>query len=113
MKLAEYIKTEYNIEVNPASMFDIHVKRIHEYKRQLLNCMHIINLYNRIKRDPNKPVVPRTIMIGGKVGNACRPELTNRQSSLIHIVQFRHQEISIRESALKFRTELVCICTNI
>lgn len=66
MKLAEYIKTEYNIEVNPASMFDIQVKRIHEYKRQLLNCMHIINLYNRIKRDPNKPVTPRTIMIGGK-----------------------------------------------
>lgn len=67
MKLAEYIKTAYNIDVNPASMFDIHVKRIHEYKRQLLNCMHIISLYNRIKRDPNKPVVPRTIMIGGKV----------------------------------------------
>ncbi|XP_060574556.1 glycogen phosphorylase-like [Ruditapes philippinarum] len=66
MKLAEYIKQEFNIEVNPSSMFDIQVKRIHEYKRQLLNCLHIITLYNRIKREPNKPVTPRTVMIGGK-----------------------------------------------
>ncbi|XP_052273285.1 glycogen phosphorylase, muscle form-like [Dreissena polymorpha] len=66
MKLAEYIKTAYNIEVNISSMFDIQVKRIHEYKRQLMNCMHIIHLYNRIKSDPNRPVVPRTVMIGGK-----------------------------------------------
>ncbi|KAF1591158.1 UNVERIFIED_CONTAM: Glycogen phosphorylase, muscle form, partial [Eudyptes pachyrhynchus] len=42
------------------------VKRIHEYKRQLLNCLHIITLYNRIKREPNRFMVPRTIMIGGK-----------------------------------------------
>lgn len=47
----------------------IQVKRIHEYKRQLLNCLHIITLYNRIKADPTKKVVPRTIMIGGKVNN--------------------------------------------
>lgn len=67
MKLTEFIKQEYNIDVNPASMFDIQVKRIHEYKRQLLNCMHIIALYNRIKKNPNAPFVPRTIMIGGKV----------------------------------------------
>ena len=67
MKLAEYIKNTYNIEVNVASMFDIQVKRIHEYKRQLLNCMHIITLYNRIKKDPNKHFVPRTVMVGGKV----------------------------------------------
>lgn len=66
MKLAEYIKNSYNIEVDPASMFDIQVKRIHEYKRQLLNCMHMIVLYNRIKKDPNKQFTPRTIMIGGK-----------------------------------------------
>ncbi|KAL4237427.1 hypothetical protein ACF0H5_002144 [Mactra antiquata] len=66
MKLTEYIKQEYNIDVNPASMFDIQVKRIHEYKRQLLNVMHIITLYNRIKKDPNKAFVPRTVMIGGK-----------------------------------------------
>lgn len=47
-------------------MFDIHVKRIHEYKRQLLNCLHVITLYNRIKADPDENIVPRTIMFGGK-----------------------------------------------
>ncbi|XP_013793799.1 glycogen phosphorylase-like, partial [Limulus polyphemus] len=66
MKLAAYIKKEYDITVNPISMFDVQVKRIHEYKRQLLNCLHIITLYNRIKRDPSGPFVPRTVMIGGK-----------------------------------------------
>jgi starch phosphorylase len=45
------------------------VKRIHEYKRQLLNCLHIITLYNRIKRNPAASFTPRTIMIGGKVWN--------------------------------------------
>ena len=48
-------------------MYDIHVKRIHEYKRQLLNILHVITFYNRIKADPNVEVVPRTIMFGGKV----------------------------------------------
>ena len=42
------------------------VKRIHEYKRQLLNCLHIITMYNRIKKDTKAPFVPRTVMIGGK-----------------------------------------------
>jgi starch phosphorylase len=47
-------------------MFDIHVKRLHEYKRQLLNILHVITLYNRIKADPDAKFVPRTIMFGGK-----------------------------------------------
>ena len=67
MKLAAYIETEYNITVDPSSMFDIQVKRIHEYKRQLMNILHIITMYNRIKRNPNMNFVPRTVMIGGKV----------------------------------------------
>jgi len=67
MKLATYIEKEYGVIVDPASMFDIQVKRIHEYKRQLLNVMHIITLYNRLKKNPNMPFVPRTIMMGGKV----------------------------------------------
>ncbi|KAJ8309043.1 hypothetical protein KUTeg_013917 [Tegillarca granosa] len=66
MKLAAFIQQTYNISVNSASMFDIQVKRIHEYKRQLLNCFHIMTLYNRLKKDPNMAFVPRTIMIGGK-----------------------------------------------
>lgn len=63
MRLADIIQKENGIKINPASMFDIQVKRIHEYKRQLLNCLHIITLYNRIKRDPNITIVPRTVMV--------------------------------------------------
>lgn len=66
LKLAQLLEKDYGIKVNPASIFDVHVKRIHEYKRQLLNCLHIITLYNRIKRNPSAKFVPRTIMIGGK-----------------------------------------------
>ncbi|XP_035255417.1 glycogen phosphorylase, brain form [Anguilla anguilla] len=65
-KFAAYLEKEYKVKINPESIFDIQVKRIHEYKRQLLNCLHIITFYNRIKKDPKKPFVPRTIMIGGK-----------------------------------------------
>ena len=70
MKLAAYIEKEYGVVVDPASMFDIQVKRIHEYKRQLLNILHIITLYNRLKKNPNMPFVPRTIMMGGKVSRS-------------------------------------------
>ncbi|PSN48072.1 Glycogen phosphorylase [Blattella germanica] len=66
LKLAQLLEKEYGVKVNPASMFDIQVKRIHEYKRQLLNCLHIITLYNRIKRNPTDNFTPRTVMIGGK-----------------------------------------------
>lgn len=66
LKLTQILEKDYGVKVNPASMFDIQVKRIHEYKRQLMNCLHIITLYNRIKKDPTANFTPRTIMIGGK-----------------------------------------------
>ncbi|EPB78218.1 glycogen phosphorylase [Ancylostoma ceylanicum] len=66
MRVAQYINEDYNVDINPASIFDIHVKRIHEYKRQLLNILHVIALYNRIKADPNIDMVPRTFLYGGK-----------------------------------------------
>lgn len=66
LRLSMMLEKDYNVKINPSSMFDIQVKRIHEYKRQLLNCLHIITLYNRIKRNPNGNFVPRTVMIGGK-----------------------------------------------
>lgn len=66
LKLAQLLERDYGVKINPASIFDVHVKRIHEYKRQLLNCLHIITLYNRIKRNPSAKFVPRTVMIGGK-----------------------------------------------
>ena len=61
------MEQSYGVKANAASMFDMQVKRIHEYKRQLMNCLHVITLYNRIKKNPSGSYVPRTVMIGGKV----------------------------------------------
>uniref|UniRef100_A0A670ZG63 Alpha-1,4 glucan phosphorylase n=1 Tax=Pseudonaja textilis TaxID=8673 RepID=A0A670ZG63_PSETE len=66
LKFSAYLEKEYKVKINPNSLFDVQVKRIHEYKRQLLNCLHVITLYNRECREPNKHFVPRTVMIGGK-----------------------------------------------
>lgn len=66
IKFIQYLEKEYKMKLNPSSMFDVQVKRIHEYKRQLLNCLHIITMYNRIKANPAKDFVPRTVIIGGK-----------------------------------------------
>lgn len=65
-KLASYVKNNNNIIVDPNSIFDVQVKRIHEYKRQLLNLVHIMYLYNRIKEDPHFDVPPRTFFFAGK-----------------------------------------------
>ena len=64
--LAKVIRERTGTEVDPTSLFDVQVKRIHEYKRQHLNVLHIITLYNRIKRDPHADVLPRTFIFGGK-----------------------------------------------
>ncbi len=64
--LADYILQRNNIVINTDSMFDIQVKRLHEYKRQLLNVLHVVTLYNRIKDNPGKDVVPRTVIFAGK-----------------------------------------------
>lgn len=67
MKLADFVKKEYGIVIDPTSLFDMQVKRIHEYKRQMLNCLHAITLYNRIRKNPGANITPRTILLGGKV----------------------------------------------
>ena len=64
--LAATIKERTGIDVDPASLFDVLVKRIHEYKRQHLKVLHIITLYKRIKRDPQAEITPRTFIFGGK-----------------------------------------------
>ncbi len=66
VRLAHYIKGRVNETVDPDSIFDIQVKRIHEYKRQLLAALHAITLYNRIKDNPKADVYPRTILFAGK-----------------------------------------------
>ncbi|MDD5206493.1 MAG: glycogen/starch/alpha-glucan phosphorylase, partial [Desulfobacterales bacterium] len=65
-RLARYILRKLSTQVNPDSLFDVHIKRIHEYKRQVLNLLHVITMYNRIKFDPEKLVVPRTVIFAGK-----------------------------------------------
>lgn len=64
--LADHIRGIYDLEIDPHSLFDIQVKRIHEYKRQHLNALYIVSLYNRIKANPDLDIVPRTFLFGGK-----------------------------------------------
>jgi len=66
LQFAEYIKVKTGIIVNPDSIFDIQVKRIHEYKRQLLFAFYIISEYFKLKKNPKAPFVPRTFILGGK-----------------------------------------------
>ena len=65
-RLAEAIQRRIGVEVDPASLFDVQVKRIHEYKRQLLNLLYVVTRYNRIRANPSGDFVPRTVVFAGK-----------------------------------------------
>lgn len=65
-KLAKYIDDHYNVQVDPTSIFDVQIKRIHAYKRQLLNVFHIMHLYNQLRDNPNLDITPRTFIFAGK-----------------------------------------------
>ena len=66
VRLAKYIKEHNGIDVDPRSIFDVQVKRLHEYKRQLMNILHVMYLYNKLKDNPNMDMVPRTFIFGAK-----------------------------------------------
>ena len=66
LRLAKYIKEHNGIEVDPRSIFDVQVKRLHEYKRQLLNILHVMYLYNELKEHPDMDFYPRTFIFGAK-----------------------------------------------
>ena len=69
-RLADYIKANNNVVVNPDSIFDIQSKRLHEYKRQLLNAMNILNTYYDLKDNPNLDICPRTFVFGAKAASS-------------------------------------------
>ena len=72
LRLAKYIKEHNGIEVDPNSIFDVQVKRLHEYKRQLLNILHVMHLYNDLKDHPEKEFYPRTFIFGAKAAAGYR-----------------------------------------
>ena len=72
VRLAKYILEHNGIEVNPNSIFDVQVKRLHEYKRQLMNILHVMYLYNKIKEHPEMPFYPRTFIFGAKAAAGYR-----------------------------------------
>jgi len=82
--LAGFIHEKLGLSVDPESMFDVLVKRIHEYKRQHLQVLHVITLYHRIKRDPELEVTPRTVIFGGKAAPGYH--MAKLISKLIHSV---------------------------
>src|SRR5205085_7556335 len=67
---ARYIDAENRIAIDRESIFDVQVKRLHEYKRQLLNLLHVVALYLRLKKNPDVEMVPRTVIFGGKAAPA-------------------------------------------
>ena len=66
LRLAQYIKENNGIDVDPNSIFDVQIKRLHEYKRQLLNILHVMHLYNELKENPDMDMYPRTFIFGAK-----------------------------------------------
>ena len=72
LRLAKYIKEHNGIEVDPTSIFDVQVKRLHEYKRQLMNILHVMYLYNELKSKPDMEFYPRTFIFGAKAAAGYR-----------------------------------------
>lgn len=66
IRLSNYIMKKQGIKISPYALFDVHIEKIHEYKRQLLNILHVIQLYHRLKENPNLDVIPRVFIFGGK-----------------------------------------------
>ncbi len=81
VRLANYIKEHNGVEINPNSIFDVQVKRLHEYKRQLLNILHIMHVYNQLKKNPEMDYYPRTFIFGAKASAGYR-----RAKSIIKLI---------------------------
>ena len=98
-KLANYIFAKQGIQVNPDSLFDIQVKRLHAYKRQLLNILHIMHIYNQLKDNPSMDIIPRTFIFGAKAAPSYF--LAKRIIKLINTVASRINQDSSVSHLLK------------
>lgn len=111
-RLAQYIEEANGVKVDPASIFDVQVKRLHEYKRQLLNAFNILNLYLRLKENPDLDITPRTFIFGAKAASSYYMakliirliymigELVNNDTSLkgkIKVVFLENYRVSLAE----------------
>lgn len=99
-RLAGVIEAETGIAVDPASIMDVHVKRMHEYKRQLLNALRLVDLYLRLKDDPALDVVPRTAIFGGKAAPTYWTaklviELINRLGETVNADRRTHDRLKV------------------
>ena len=105
LRLAKYIKEHNGIEVDPRSIFDVQVKRLHEYKRQLLNILHVMYLYNELKEHPDMDFYPRTFIFGAKAAAGYKNakltiKLINNDRSIngkIKVVFIEDYRVSIAE----------------
>lgn len=95
VRLAKYIKEHNGIDVDPRSIFDVQVKRLHEYKRQLLNILHVMYLYNQIKEHPDMDFYPRTFIFGAKAAAGYKiAKLTIKLTTvLLMLLTMMHQSM--------------------
>lgn len=100
VRLAKYIKEHNGVEVDPNSIFDVQVKRLHEYKRQLLNILHVMYLYNELKERPDMDFVPRTFIFGAKAAAGYKNakltiKLINNVADIINNDRSIHDKIKV------------------
>ena len=102
-QLAKWLKQTSGVVIDPVSLFDVQIKRIHEYKRQLLNILHVVFLYNKMLEHPEFPFVPRTILLGGKAapGYYMAKLIINLANDVAHLVN--------NDPAMKDRLKVVFV----
>lgn len=103
LRLAKYIKEQNGVEIDPRSIFDVQVKRLHEYKRQLLNILHIMYLYNELKKNPNMEMYPRTFIFGAKASAGYR-----RAKAIIKLIN-NVAEVVNNDASIKGKIKVVFI----
>ena len=104
VRLADYIKKHNGIEVDPNSIFDVQVKRLHEYKRQLLNILHVMYLYNQLKEHPEMDVVKHTFIFGAKASAGYR-----RAKAIIKLINSVADVVN-NDASIGGKIKVVFIC---